>query len=199
MEKKNRILIIVYPQVDFIHGSLATLNGEKAMDALCNYLGQVAIDMYDEIVVTADCHPEDHCSFKEFGGPFPVHCVKGMLGQGIYPELYSMLNQLHMAGLPSRLLTKGMRPDKEEFSVMQNRFSGDILRDLIKETKPDIDICGIATDYCVYETLKDLHEEFPDTKIRVLKDFCAAVDDLDEKLDNYVQSSKNVSMVPEKY
>lgn len=197
MEETGKILIIVDPQWDFVYGSLATVNGEKAMDKLCNHLLSVAMDMYDEIAVTSDEHPEDHCSFKENGGPFPVHCVKGTIGQTIYPDLKSVLSQLHMAGMPSRLLTKGTEAGREEFSVMQNRISGSILRDLIKERNPEIFVCGIATDYCVYETVKDLHTEFPENKIFVLSDLCAAVDEFDTKLFDYCMSNYNVNWLPE--
>ena len=192
---KSRILIIVDPQVDFISGSLATKNGRRAIDLLMGYLCKYADELYDHIVVTSDVHPVNHCSFQESGGQFPDHCVYGTQGceidQGLHAILYSLLSEQ----LPIFYLGKGDNPDKEEFSVLQNETSGKILKDLITENDSEIDVCGIATDYCVYETVKDLHEAFPDTRITVLKDFCAAVDERDTKLGDYCATHKNVRMI----
>lgn len=192
---KSRILIIVDPQVDFISGSLATKNGRKAIDLLLAYLCRHAYDMYDGIVVTQDMHPENHCSFKEFGGQFVPHCVKGTSGCEIDFGLHTILYSLSCEELQFMFLDKGIYPDKEEFSVLQNEVSGKILKDIITDNDAEIDVCGIATDYCVYETVKDLHEAFPDTRISVLKDFCAAVDENDTKLADYCEANKNVQMI----
>ena len=45
-----------------------------------------------------------------------------------------------------------------------------------------IDICGIATDYCVYETTKDLISFYPAKQVRIVTNCLAAVDDNDTKL-----------------
>ena len=149
--------------------------------------------MYDGIVVTRDMHPENHCSFKEFGGQFDPHCVKGTRGCEIDFCLRTILYSLTYAKL--QFLDKGIYPDKEEFSVLQNEVSGKILKDIITDNNAEIDVCGIATDYCVYETVKDLHKAFPDTRISGLKDFCSAVDESDTKLADYCAENRNVQMI----
>jgi len=193
---KNRTLIIVDPQIDFISGTLATKNGKKAIDLLVEYLKEHADVLYDSIIITSDFHPKNHCSFKEFGGPFEPHCVRGTQGCKVYPDLDSVLISLRSEGMPLLASIKGNKQDKEEFSVFQNEISGKILKYFIVDNNIEtIDVCGIATDYCVYETVKDLHETFPNARISVLTDFCAAVDESDMKLFNYCTENKNVQLV----
>ena len=182
----NRLLIIVDPQVDFTTGSLATKNGPAAMDYLAKALKDGAWKNYSWIIVTQDAHPSNHCSFVEQGGVFPPHCVQGTKGMDVYPELQEVLDNLMQSnlGLDIHYMIKGNLPDKEEFSIFQNERSGEKLRRTIEEFVhfEGIDICGIATDYCVYETTKDLMEFYPAKQIRIVTNCLAAVDESDTKL-----------------
>lgn len=193
---KSRALIIVDPQIDFISGTLATKNGKNAIDLLVEYLKELDVNFYDSIIITSDFHPKNHCSFKEFGGPFEAHCVRDTQGCKVYPDLESVLISLRSEGMPLLALIKGNKQDKEEFSVFQNEISGKILKYFIVDNNIEtIDVCGIATDYCVYETVKDLHETFPNARISVLTDFCASVDESDTKLFDYCETNKNVQLI----
>ena len=180
----NRLLIIVDPQVDFTTGSLATKNGPAAMDYLAKALNEGAWKNYGWIIVTQDAHPKNHCSFVEQGGVFPPHCVEGTDGMKVYPALQEVLTNI-MSNVPNiHYMFKGNLPEKEEFSIFQNEQSGEKLRRTIDEFEhfEGIDICGIATDYCVYETTKDLIAFYPANKVRIVTNCLAAVDDNDTKL-----------------
>ena len=180
----NRLLIIVDPQVDFTTGSLATKNGPAAMDYLAKALNEGAWKNYGWIIVTQDAHPKNHCSFVEQGGVFPPHCVEGTEGMKVYPALQEVLTNI-MSNVPNiHYMFKGNLPEKEEFSIFQNEQSGEKLRRTIEEFEhfDGIDICGIATDYCVYETTKDLIAFYPANKVRIVTNCLAAVDDNDTKL-----------------
>jgi len=179
----NRMLIIVDPQNDFTTGSLATANGPAAMDYLAKALNEGAWKNYGWIVVTQDAHPANHCSFVENGGVFPAHCVKSTTGMSVYPPLQEVLSSL-MPLVPNiHFMQKGDLSDKEEFSIFQNANSGEKLRKTIEDMNFEgIDICGIATDYCVYETTKDLMAFYPAKQIRIVTNCLAAVDDNDTKL-----------------
>ncbi len=180
----NRLLIIVDPQVDFTTGSLATKNGPAAMDYLAKALNEGAWKNYGWIIVTQDAHPKNHCSFVEQGGVFPPHCVEGTEGMKVYPALQEVLTNI-MSNVPNiHYMFKGNLPEKEEFSIFQNEQSGEKLRRTIDEFEhfEGIDICGIATDYCVYETTKDLIAFYPANKVRIVTNCLAAVDDNDTKL-----------------
>ena len=179
----NRMLIIVDPQIDFTTGSLATKNGPAAMDNLAKKLSEGAWKNYGWIIVTQDAHPANHCSFVENGGVFPPHCVQGTEGMNIYPALQAALTDI-TPNIPNiHYMQKGDLFDKEEFSIFQNARSGMKLSATIKDMAFEgIDICGIATDYCVYETTKDLMAFYPANQIRIVTNCLAAVDDNDTKL-----------------
>ena len=179
----NNLLIIVDPQIDFTTGSLATKNGPAAMDYLAKALDQGAWKNYSWIIVTQDAHPANHCSFVEQGGVFPPHCVEGTEGMDVYPALQEVLNSL-TASIPNiHYMHKGNLAEKEEFSIFQNEQSGEKLRVTIEDFGFEgIDVCGIATDYCVYETVKDLIAFYPAKQVRVVTNCLAAVDDNDTKL-----------------
>jgi len=181
--KENRMLIIVDPQIDFTTGSLATAKGPEAMDRLAQAIDDGALDNYTWVIVTQDAHPTNHCSFVENGGVFPPHCVQGTEGMNVYPALQQALDAKAI-NLDIHYMTKGDLADKEEFSIFQNARSSEKLTFIIKEEIKfeGIDVCGIATDYCVYETVKDLMAIYPAKQIRVVTNCIAAVDDNDTKL-----------------
>ena len=180
--KENRMLIIVDPQIDFTTGSLATAKGPESMDRLAKAIEGGVLDKYTWVIITQDAHPKNHCSFVENGGVFPPHCVQGTEGMEVYPPL---LKAIIASGFGNwHYMTKGDLADKEEFSIFQNAGSGEKLSKTITEFEKfdGIDVCGIATDYCVYETVKDLMAIYPAKQIRVVTNCIAAVDDNDTKL-----------------
>ena len=186
VKQPNTLLLIVDPQVDFTTGSLATKNGPAAMDYLAKALADVEWKNYGWIIVTQDAHPKNHCSFVEQGGVFPPHCVQGTEGMDVYPALQDVLNNLMQNNMCPNIhyMQKGDLADKEEFSIFQNERSGEKLRRTIEEFEhfERIDVCGIATDYCVYETVKDLIAFYPAKQVRVVTNCLAAVDENDTKL-----------------
>ena len=180
--KAERMLIIVDPQIDFTTGSLATAKGPEAMDRLAEAINNGVLGKYTWVIVTQDAHPTNHCSFVENGGVFPPHCVQGTEGMNVYPALQQALNA-KAVNIDIHYMTKGDLADKEEFSIFQNAKSSEKLTTTIKEIDfKDIDICGIATDYCVYETTKDLMTFYPAKQIRIVTNCIAAVDENDTKL-----------------
>jgi nicotinamidase/pyrazinamidase len=187
--KAERLLIIVDPQIDFTTGSLATAKGPEAMDRLAAAINNGVLDNYTWVIVTQDAHPTDHCSFVENGGVFPPHCVQETEGMNVYPSLEKALVDSHFGNY--HFMTKGDLADKEEFSIFQNARSGEKLTYIIKEEVKfeGIDVCGIATDYCVYETVKDLMNIYPAKQIRVVTNCIAAVDDNDTKLADLMQEN----------
>lgn len=187
--KTERMLIIVDPQIDFTTGSLATAKGPEAMDRLAAAINNGVLDKYTWVIVTQDAHPTNHCSFVENGGVFPPHCVQGTEGMNVYPALQQALNA-KAVNIDIHYMTKGDLADKEEFSIFQNAKSSEKLTTTIKEIDfKGIDICGIATDYCVYETTKDLMTFYPAKQIRVVTNCIAAVDDNDTKLADLMQEN----------
>ena len=95
------------------------------------------------VFFTRDWHPENHISFKGYGGIWPPHCVQHTEGAKFHKDLY----------IPSDnkfIISKGTSQDFDAYSG----FQGTILNDLLKERGiKRIFVCGVATDYCVKNTV----------------------------------------------
>src|SRR5215471_21185819 len=96
-------LLIVDVQNDFCPGgALAVREGDKIVPILNQWIVE-ANEKGVPIFASRDWHPRSHISFKERGGPWPPHCVKGTPGAAFHPGLW----------LPSNVevLSKGYDPD----------------------------------------------------------------------------------------
>lgn len=180
----KNVLLIVDPQNDFITGTLAVEGAKLAMSELTQYIEEKG-DKYDYIFITMDTHPENHLSFIANGGPWPNHCVKDTNGWNVFGELELALRGRSGIGF----FFKGTTADKEEYSIFDNERDGAILAyKLNKLVKTDsdtyVDICGIAGDYCVLETLKGLTDIIDSKNISILGNFIASIDG-GKKLETY--------------
>ena len=74
-------------QNDFLPGgSLAVPDGAAVVPVLNRYIDAfVAAGL--PVYATRDWHPPRHCSFREQGGPWPVHCVVDTPGAAFAPGL----------------------------------------------------------------------------------------------------------------
>lgn len=188
----KKILLIVDPQNDFITGTLAVKGAKEKMMKLADYIISDAHPQYDYICVTLDSHPENHISFKENGGIWPKHCVVDTNGWNI-PEYLEDAMQFVGAGkkIYFGYYHKGTEADQEEYSIFDSEDGNTLseqIADLIKGHDVYIDICGIAGDYCVLETLKGLRKIIGDRYIRVLTQYTASIDG-GEKLMNYIKDN----------
>lgn len=175
---KNSAIIVVDMQYDFIDGSLACLNADKAVARSAAYLSKVTnVADQDEngiadtipVLFTRDCHPSDHCSFSAQGGTWPVHCVDGQRGSQIHADLQAYVNE-------DLVFCKGCDKNTEQYSGF-NGLNGagqsmDEILSLMEIT--DVYVCGIATEFCVRNTAEDLLKA--GYKVHILKDCLAWVD-----------------------
>lgn len=144
----NTALIVVDVQNDFCPGgTLPVPAGESVVFTLNRY-----IDFFSRsgapIYATRDWHPEGHLSFKERGGPWPPHCLQGSKGADFHPRLV----------LPKSvtIISKGADPDREAYSGFQGTDLADRLR---REKVARLFVGGLATDYCVKNTVLDALKE----------------------------------------
>ena len=180
----KRILLIVDPQNDFITGTLAVPGAKSMMLKLAEY----DFAKYDYVCVTMDSHPENHMSFKENGGIWPKHCVTYTNGWDMPEYLNEALKDANFVSC----YHKGTNPETEEYSIFDNNEDGFTLHTQIKELMRQedvyVDVCGIAGDYCVLETIKGLRKFMGDKYIKVLMDYTASIDG-GEKLTNYLNDN----------
>lgn len=174
MEKK--LLIIVDAQYDFINGSLPTDGAEEIIHNLANYLNTHVND-YEAIICTQDMHPDNHMSFIENGGIFPMHCVEYTHGADVYSEVSDALKKFEKQEC-LLFLSKGTNPNKEEYSIIQNQNGKRMIEDILKKCNiTEVQVCGLLGNYCVGETLKDLSQYNKEIKIVALDDFILSNDD----------------------
>ena len=163
----TRVLIVVDVQNDFCEGgSLAVVGGAATASAISELLAAGA--GYDGVVATRDHHidPGSHFSdHPDYVDSWPPHCVAGTPGADFHPNLtWRAFDAVF---------------DKGEYAAAYSGFegadaAGASLADWLRtHGATDVDVCGIATDYCVKATALDSAAAgFP---TRVLLDLTAAV------------------------
>lgn len=156
-------LIIVDVQNDFCPGgSLAVAGGDRVAAAL-TVIAREFTRRGATAFATQDWHPAGHSSFKEQGGPWPPHCVQGTSGAELHPNLT----------LPdgTTVVRKGTNPKVDAYSGFLDSELEKLLRQAgIRRAF----VAGIATDYCVLNTVLDARKLGFET--HVLADAVAAVD-----------------------
>jgi nicotinamidase/pyrazinamidase len=147
MNRKDA-LVIVDAQNDFCPGgALAVADGDQIIQALNRYI-DIFSKAHCPIFATRDWHPAKTSHFKDYGGPWPVHCVQQSYGAEFHPAL-----RLGSAAV----LSKGMAADQDSYSGFQaTNSSGTLLADLLRRDGIErIFVGGLATDYCVKHTVLD--------------------------------------------
>lgn len=169
----NKLLLIIDPQIDFITGTLPVPGAIEAMDSLAEYIRRNGSG-YSKIIVTGDRHPMNHCSFRAEGGEWPPHCVSDSVGAAIWPTIMNSLMEM-----PDKvtILHKGENPDKEEYSILKNEAATKRINSIIKAGNIEqIDICGLAGDVCVADTIRDWMGTVEKAKLNVLTAFSPSID-----------------------
>lgn len=169
----KRLLLIVDPQVDFICGALPVPGAETAMNKLAGYITDNS-GKYMHKAVTADRHPFNHSSFTEYGGLWPRHCVHDTVGAAIWQPVF---NALYNSAGEVSMLYKGQIAHIEEYSIFKNQQAAAAIDRLIHDLGIEqIDICGLAGDVCVNDTLHDGIARYGSDMFNVLSDFSPSID-----------------------
>ena len=163
-----RALIIVDVQNDFCEGgSLAVAGGAAVARAVSERLSGGGHD-YAHVVATQDFHidPGSHFSdHPDYAASWPPHCVAGTPGADFHPNLDTSAVEA--------VFRKGAHA--AAYSGFEGRDdNGTLLGDWLRGHGVDeVDVVGIATDYCVHATAADAART--GLKTRVLLDLTAGV------------------------
>ena len=202
--KEMQSVIIVDVQYDFANpsGALYVNGGEKTVPAIISYVEKNK-DKINQIIFTRDWHTKKDESFEKNGGQWPVHCVQNTEGAEIDKTLYDALVQMR---IPITIVNKGTVADHEEYGAFEHCGTFHHLHPNIEPVvtncyfancesssgtrilNNNIVICGIAGDYCVKETIKNLMKHWRKFNISVLMDGVVSIDDgtaLNELIDEY--------------
>jgi nicotinamidase/pyrazinamidase len=162
-----RALIIVDVQNDFSEGGSLAVTGAAAVARRISEFLASKPD-YAHVVATKDFHidPGDHFSENpDYTVSWPKHCVAGTQGAEFHPALDT--------DAVEAVFTKG------NYEAAYSGFEGTDadgtpLADWLRQRGVDeVDIAGVATDYCVRATAADAAEA--GFKTRVLLDLTAGV------------------------
>lgn len=140
---RHTMLVVVDVQNDFCPGgALAVPEGDKVVPVLNKY-----IDRFRKagapIIFTRDWHPPDHSSFKAQGGPWPPHCIQNTEGAKFHPDLF--------VPAEGEIVSKADKKD-EAYSFFQGT---NLVEKLHERGIKRLLVGGLATDYCVKETVLD--------------------------------------------
>jgi nicotinamidase/pyrazinamidase len=145
---KTDALIIVDVQNSFCPGGeLPVKEGNKIIPTVNKYI-QIFQKAGAKFYATRDWHPPNHKSFKEYGGIWPPHCLKGSKGAEFHPDL--------MLPEGTTVILAGDKPSVEGYSGFDHT---NLERELKEDKIHRVFVSGLATDYCVKYTVLDAVEK----------------------------------------
>lgn len=137
-------LIVIDLQNDFLSGgSLTIVESDHVIPIINRYIDQFQ-QCQLPIFMTRDWHPANHQSFITQGGPWPKHCVADSKGAEFSPDL-QIPNTVH-------IISSGTQVDQDGYSGFENPG---FKKQLDKLHLLRLFISGLATDYCVFNTVSD--------------------------------------------
>jgi nicotinamidase/pyrazinamidase len=169
-----RALLVIDVQNDFTEGgALGVDGGAAAAEAITDYL-RAHPDRYEVVFASRDWHHGDDDNGGHFATDaepdfvttWPPHCVSGTPGAEYHPAFDASLVDVHVKkgqGVPAYSIFEGTTEDGASFPAELDRLG-----------VTDVDVVGIATDYCVRASALDALAA--GRRVTVLEDLVAAVD-----------------------
>jgi nicotinamidase/pyrazinamidase len=169
----TRALFIVDVQNDFTEGGSLGVDGGKAVATGITELLSRHKNTYDFVIASRDWHTADdsnggHIALSgdpDYVSTWPVHCVADTIGAAYDPGLDTALIDFHVRkgqGVPAYSLFEGTLTDHSTVADF-----------LDSNGVTDIDVAGIATDYCVLASARDALRS--GRRVRVITDLVAGV------------------------
>lgn len=200
-----RFLVVVDVQNDFCTGGALEVPGGEEIVPNVNRLARA----FDGVAFTQDWHPEGHMSFAsshDDKNPFdvietdygeqvlwPDHCVQGSYGAAIHQDLDRTQADV--------IIRKGYRPEIDSYSAFKENdgetYTGldGYIRNRYDGQRPELVVCGLATDFCVDWTASDAVSLMYD--VTVVEDATKGLDGEEEALAKMRQGTISVETTAE--
>lgn len=137
-------LIVVDMQNDFMPtGTVPVPDADRIVPVLNKYV-DIFLSNKLHIFATRDWHPPNHISFKQRGGIWSMHCVKDTIGAEFHNDLKIPRS--------ATIISKATEADKEAYSGFEGT---ELARKLEQNSIKCVLVGGVATDYCVKNTVLD--------------------------------------------
>ncbi len=160
---KQKILVVIDMQNDFIDGSLGTKEAVGIVPAVCAKIRTMAAEGAI-IFATMDTHSENYAVTRE-GRFLPVpHCIRGTDGWKIRREVREEMTD-------ARIIEKYSFGSRE----LPNAIAETLQIKGIDPKNAEIELVGLCTDICVVSNALILKAVFPETDISVDASCCAGV------------------------
>lgn len=170
----TRALFVIDVQNDFTEGGALGVDGGAAVAAGVTEYLRANPDAYDVVFASRDWHHGDDDNGGHFAAEgaepdyvvtWPRHCVGGEPGADYHPALDTTLVDVHIRkgqGEPAYSIFEGTTDAGAGFREALDEFD-----------VTDVDVVGIATDYCVRASALDALAA--GRRVRVLTDLVAGV------------------------
>lgn len=156
MEAKEKILVVIDMQNDFIDGSLGTKEAEAIVG---NIVNKIRSYEPDNIYATRDTHYENYLDTNEGRNLPVVHCIKDTGGWNIRKEVAEAMPEAKIIDKPT--------------------FGSNDLADILfarNEKNPvEIELVGLCTDICVISNAILIKTKIPEADVYVDSACCAGV------------------------
>jgi nicotinamidase/pyrazinamidase len=156
-----RALVIVDVQNDFCEGgSPAVAGGVAVARAISEHLAGPDGSRYDHVVASQDFHidPGEHFSTQpDYYQSWPAHCVAETAGAQFHPDLDTSRIE--------EIFRKGQQAAAYSGFEGASAAGTGLGSWLTEHGVTEVDVVGIATDYCVYATAVDAAKAGFDTKV----------------------------------
>lgn len=180
-----KALLLIDIQTGFCPGGNLAVAGGDEIVPVVNQL--IDSGRYDVIVASQDWHPEGHGSFASShpgkrpfdmgrlsGKPqmlWPDHCIQNTADAALHPAL-------HVDGIDF-VQQKGQNPAVDSYSAFRDNDQAALtgLADYLRaKGVTELDLCGLATDYCVKFSAIDAIEMLPGVQVRFIEDASRGID-----------------------
>jgi nicotinamidase/pyrazinamidase len=147
LERTDALIVVDVQNCFCPGGELPVEEGDKVVPIINQYISKFQ-KARAKIYATRDWHPQDHQSFKEYGGIWPPHCLKESKGAEFRSDLK----------LPkgTTIISTGDKPHVDGYSGFDHT---NLERKLNEDGVDRVFVGGLATDYCVKYTVLDAVEK----------------------------------------